>query len=119
MSLLKCSLTALACSQAAQLQHYGPFCAAAVLLPFQFPQSHLLPVVLRKGGWQDVTIPLDRFLQTHKGRLVETRSEMNIHRILSLGISTASLGDTKQDGPFSLGIQSIKATQHKYSPVEN
>lgn len=76
-------------------------------------------VMLRKGGWQDVTIPLDRFLQTHKGRLVETRSEMNIHRILSLGISTASLGDTKQDGPFSLGIQSIKATQHKYSPVEN
>ena len=66
----------------------------------------------RKGGWQDVTVPLDRFLQTHKGRLVETRSEMNIHRILSLGISIASLGDVKQDGPFNLGIESIKAKKH-------
>ena len=65
-----------------------------------------------------MTIPLDRFLQTHKGRLVETRSEMNIHRILSLGISTASLGDVKQDGPFSLGIESIKARWKDISPVE-
>ena len=43
---------------------------------------------------------------------------MNIHRILSLGISTASLGDVKQDGPFSLGIKSIKARRQDISPVE-
>ncbi len=73
----------------------------------------------RKGGWQDVTIPMHRFLQTHKGRLVETRSEMNIHRILSLGISTASLGDVKQDGPFSLGIQNIKAKMQDVTPYDD
>ena len=66
-----------------------------------------------------MTIPLDRFLQTHKGRLVETRSEMNIHRILSLGISTASLGDVKQDGPFSLGIQNIKAKMQDVTPHDD
>ena len=72
----------------------------------------------RKGGWHDVTVSLDRFLQTHKGRLIETRQELNIHRILSLGISTASLGDAKQDGPFCLGIESIKAKRQGISPVE-
>ena len=72
----------------------------------------------RKGGWHDVTVSLDRFLQTHKGRLIETRQELNIHRILSLGISTASLGDAKQDGPFCLGIESIKANRQGISPVE-
>jgi hypothetical protein len=43
---------------------------------------------------------------------------MNIYRILSLGISTASLGEVKQDGPFSLGIESIKARRQDISPVE-
>ena len=62
---------------------------------------------------------MNKFLQTHKGRLVETRSEMNIHRILSLGISTASLGDVKQDGPFSLGIQNIKAKMGDITPYDD
>ena len=62
---------------------------------------------------------MHKFLQTHKGRLVETRSEMNIHRILSLGISTASLGDVKQDGAFNLGIQNIKAKMQDVTPYDD
>ena len=50
---------------------------------------------------------------------METRSEMNIHRILSLGISTASLGDVMQDGPFSLGIQNIKAKMQDVTPYDD
>ncbi|CAL8471552.1 g11094 [Coccomyxa elongata] len=66
----------------------------------------------RKGAWQEVVLPLDRFLLTHKGRLVETRSEMNPHRIVSLGISLAAGGsDAKKGGPFCLGLDCIKATR--------
>lgn len=66
----------------------------------------------RKGEWQEVVLPLDRFLLTHKGRLVETRSEMNAHRIVSLGISLAAGGgDAERSGPFCLGLDWIKVTR--------
>jgi NADH dehydrogenase [ubiquinone] 1 alpha subcomplex assembly factor 1 len=58
-----------------------------------------------------VTLPLERFLLTYKGRLVEMRTEMNPYRIISLGISLAGAGaDAAQArGPFRLGIEWIKA----------
>ncbi len=66
----------------------------------------------RKGAWQEVVLPMDRFLLTHKGRLVETRSEMNPHRIVSLGISLAAGGsDAEKTGPFCLDLEWIKAVR--------
>ncbi|KAK9791192.1 hypothetical protein WJX73_009919 [Symbiochloris irregularis] len=67
----------------------------------------------RKGVWQDVHIPLDRFLLTWRGRLVETRSEINARRVISIGISLAAGSDeVEQSGDFSLGLQHIKAERH-------
>ena len=63
----------------------------------------------REGEWTDVEIPLDRFLLTWRGKLVETRVEMNPKRVLSLGISLAGGADLQPDGPFRLGLQAILA----------
>ncbi|GAB4817331.1 hypothetical protein N2152v2_004377 [Parachlorella kessleri] len=63
----------------------------------------------REGEWTDVEIPLDRFLLTWRGKLVETRVEMNPKRILSLGISLAGGADLQPDGSFRLGLRAILA----------
>ena len=62
-----------------------------------------------------MVLPLGRFLQTHKGRLVETQSEMNQQRILSLGVSLAASAAPGQgwgrrgvQGPFCLGLDWVK-----------
>eukprot|EP00884_Botryococcus_braunii_P023156 jgi/Botrbrau1/9524/Bobra.0211s0015.1 len=62
----------------------------------------------RPGQWEDVDIPFSRFLLTHRGKLVETRVEMNPDRIISLGISLAGGSHLQAPGPFSLGLQWIK-----------
>lgn len=99
------------------------FSCVALCFCFVPPNCGVLPVLVpmgvkqlccacRKGAWQEVVLPLDRFLLTHKGRLVETRSEMNPHRIVSLGISLAAGGsDAKKGGAFCLGLECIKATR--------
>lgn len=66
-------------------------------------------VLSRKGAWQEVHIPLDRFLLTWKGKLVESRVEMNTERVVSVGISVAGGGSLQEEGPFSLGLDWIKA----------
>ncbi|KAK9803259.1 hypothetical protein WJX72_001399 [[Myrmecia] bisecta] len=63
----------------------------------------------RKGVWQDVRVPLDRFLLTWKGKLVETEVEMARQRVLSLGISLAGGEDLQPHGPFCLGLENIHA----------
>jgi len=52
-----------------------------------------------------------------KERLVGARSEINIHRILSLANSTASLGDVELDGPFTLGIDNLTVMKRNIYPV--
>ena len=65
----------------------------------------------RKGVWSDVQIPLHRFLLTWKGKLVETKSEINARSVISIGISLAGSdrGTAASPGEFSLGLESIKA----------
>lgn len=63
----------------------------------------------RKGAWTDVDIPLDRFLLTWKGRLVESKMELSPQRIISLGISLAGGEKLQHHGDFSLGLHSISA----------
>ena len=64
----------------------------------------------RAGLWQEVEIPLSRFLLTHKGRLVEERQIINQHRILSLGISLAG---QETPGPFALGLEWVKVRRQE------
>ena len=59
--------------------------------------------------WSDVDIPLSRFLLTWKGRLVESKMELNPQRIISLGVSLAGGDKLQPQGDFRLGMHSISA----------
>jgi len=56
-----------------------------------------------------VEIPLARFLQTWKGRLVDNEEEMNPGRIVGLGISVAASPQEDEDGTFRLDLDWIRA----------
>ena len=63
----------------------------------------------RKGEWQDVSIPLDRFLLTWRGRMVEGDAQLQTARITSLSISVAGGDlDSQPEGPFCLELDCIK-----------
>lgn len=60
----------------------------------------------------DVTLPLSRFLLTHRGRLVESRVEMNAARVVSLGVGAAARaegGAAAAHGPFRVAFAWIRA----------
>lgn len=63
----------------------------------------------RAGEWQDVEIPLSRFLLTWKGRVVDELVHMNRQRVTSVGLSLAGGSQLQPDGEFRLDIRWIKA----------
>ena len=63
----------------------------------------------RKGQWQTVAIPLQHFLLTWKGQLVEQRTEINAKRVISVGVSLAGGDALQPPGNFNLGLEWIKA----------
>lgn len=65
----------------------------------------------REGEWTEVEIPLSQFLQTWKGRLVDSDEMMNPGRVMGFGISVAA-GPHGDDGDFSLGLDWIRARRH-------
>lgn len=65
--------------------------------------------ICRKGEWTEVEVPLGRFLQTWKGRLVDSEEQMNPGRIVGLGISVAGAGGEADDGDFRLDLDWIRA----------
>lgn len=73
----------------------------------------------RKGEWQEVEIPLDRFLLTWRGKLVETRMEMNPARITSIGISLAGGDELQKEGPYSLGLDWVVARNMGLYDIES
>jgi NADH dehydrogenase [ubiquinone] 1 alpha subcomplex assembly factor 1 len=58
-----------------------------------------------------VEVPLERFLLTWKGRLVEERSSMNPRRAISLGLGLAGGPQLQAPGPFCLGLDWVKAVR--------
>lgn len=67
-------------------------------------------------AFTDVTLPLSRFLLTHRGRLVEARVQMNAERVTSIGIGAAARtvadgggGAAASDGPFRIAVAWIRA----------
>ena len=63
--------------------------------------------------WSDVDIPLSRFLLTWKGKLVESKMELNPQRIISLGVSLAGGEKLQHEGDFRLGLRSISAKRQE------
>jgi NADH dehydrogenase [ubiquinone] 1 alpha subcomplex assembly factor 1 len=61
----------------------------------------------RAGEWCEVEIPLDRFLLTWRGKLVEQEVEMNRARITGIGISIAGGDHLQEEGEFALGLRSV------------
>ena len=67
----------------------------------------------RPGEWQDVEVPLSRFLLTWRGKVVDEVVHMNRGRVISLGISLAGGAKLQPDGPFKLDIKWIKAVSKR------
>ncbi|KAL4518110.1 hypothetical protein Ndes2526B_g01456 [Nannochloris sp. 'desiccata'] len=66
----------------------------------------------RAGEWSEVEIPLNRFLMTWRGKVLEQQVEMHPGRITGLGISLAGGDDLQPEGPYALGIEWIAARNH-------
>lgn len=61
------------------------------------------------GTWHTVRLPLDAFLLTWKGRLVDTLETLPDNRVVSVGIAAACEADVAQPGPFALRLAAIGA----------
>lgn len=59
--------------------------------------------------WHTVRLPLDAFLLTWKGRLVDTMETLPDNRVLSVGLAVACESDVAEPGPFALRLASIAA----------
>lgn len=59
--------------------------------------------------WADVIVPMDRFLKTWRGRVMEHEHEMSASRVVGLGIAVAGGGaaEGSPEGPFRLEVASI------------
>lgn len=60
------------------------------------------------NGWQDVEVPLDAFVLTWRGKVVEQPVEMNRTKVTGMGISLLG-NDEQKEGPYNLDIEWIKA----------
>ena len=66
--------------------------------------QHLLPC-FTPGEWETVSIPLDAFVRTNYGMVVEPQSEMMRGKVRSVGIGLID----RVPGPFELGIADVYA----------
>eukprot|EP00887_Chlorella_sp_A99_P007396 scaffold2.g7396.t1 len=66
----------------------------------------------RKGEWEEVEVPLSRFMLTWKGRVVEEVVELNPKRITAIGISLAGGQGLQEEGEYRLGVDWIAALNH-------
>ena len=82
-----------------------------IALTLNFPLLFFLSF-FRAGEWTEVEVPLDRFLLTWRGKVIEQRVEMNPARITGLGISLAGGDDLQKEGPYTLGVEWIAARNH-------
>lgn len=68
-------------------------------------------VIHRSGTWEEVSIPIEQFVLTWKGRVVQERVEINTGRVKSLAITMAGICDGQPLGSFNLDIEWIKAAR--------
>eukprot|EP00249_Psilotum_nudum_P012859 c24011_g1_i1 orf=573-1013(+) len=66
-----------------------------------------------KDEWCEVKVPFERYLPTWKGKILQTKSQMNPARIVSMSLSLTAeggpLGVTNGYGQFKLELDWIKA----------
>eukprot|EP00850_Spirogloea_muscicola_P013706 SM000094S24723 [mRNA] locus=s94:428404:430352:+ [translate_table: standard] len=61
------------------------------------------------GEWYEVKIPLERYLLTWKGKVLDTADEINTRRLCGMGISVAAgQAGSGGPGPFRLELEWIK-----------
>ena len=66
----------------------------------------------RAGEWEEVEVPLERFLLTWRGKVIEQAVEMNPGRITGVGVSLAGGDELQPEGPYKLEIEWIAARNH-------
>uniref|UniRef100_A0A061RXC8 NADH dehydrogenase [ubiquinone] 1 alpha subcomplex assembly factor 1 n=2 Tax=Tetraselmis sp. GSL018 TaxID=582737 RepID=A0A061RXC8_9CHLO len=85
------------------------------------PSEDVWQAVLRtraSSQWEEVEIPIDSFILTHRGKVVPGRQEMHTGRVISMGIAIAAAGEKLQpEGPFCLELAWIKA-KNRGAPVQ-
>jgi monofunctional biosynthetic peptidoglycan transglycosylase len=69
--------------------------------------SYEAPLEPGAGEWQDLTIPLDAFRATYRGRLVRDYPALDPSGVKTFGIMIAD----KQEGSFRLEVASISAVR--------
>ncbi|KII89759.1 hypothetical protein PLICRDRAFT_697617 [Plicaturopsis crispa FD-325 SS-3] len=67
------------------------------------------------GGWEDVYIPLHNFVLTNSGDLVDRQIRMSRSKVCTIGVSLLG-GNSGIEGPYELGISSIKAINEEDMP---
>ncbi|KAK8919114.1 putative complex I intermediate-associated protein 30 [Platanthera zijinensis] len=69
-------------------------------------------IISPKDEWHEVKIPLEKYLPTWRGSVIDVDLAMNQARILGMSISVnagVGVGSKSEPGPFRLEIDSIKA----------
>jgi len=60
------------------------------------------------SGWEEIEIPLHKFVLTHKGRVLPEANQIHPGRVVSMGIALADSKELNQSGPFKLELEWIK-----------
>jgi len=64
------------------------------------------------GSWEDIFIPFDDFVLTNTGEIVDHQLSMFREKVRSVGISLLG-GNNGVEGPYELGIDSIRAVNEE------
>ena len=78
-----------------------------------------------KDEWVDVVVPIEAFVQTHRGRAVRDHSRMSANRVVFLGLAVAGSAEkslearrAEADGPFRLDVHSISGLRMTEEELE-
>ncbi|KIJ62751.1 hypothetical protein HYDPIDRAFT_156772 [Hydnomerulius pinastri MD-312] len=74
--------------------------------------QHRLYFKRNDGGWEDIFIPLENFILTNTGELVQHQITMFRERIRTVGISLLG-GNSGVSGSYDLSIHSIRAVNEE------
>ena len=73
----------------------------------------------------DVVVPIEAFVQTHRGRAVRDHSRMSANRVVFLGLAVAGSAEkslearrAEADGPFRLDVHSISGLRMTEEELE-
>ncbi|PCH42666.1 complex I intermediate-associated protein CIA30 [Wolfiporia cocos MD-104 SS10] len=80
--------------------------------------QHRLYFRREDGGWEDIYIPFDEFVLTNTGEVSQQQMTMFRERLRTIGISILG-GNSGVEGPYELGIDSIRAVNEEDVPSDH